>query len=271
MATYGYIPDPLTKTFASGVQVDLLAADRQYTTGLRPYLLDGAPGDVDLSRFCISMDQLSLSSCVGNGTVEALEILNNIAGYNPVPLSRLFVYAMARNEEEDQENPGHTRLERDEGTHIRDAFDVLSRFGVCDEYIWPYDEQQVNTSPSLKAQRQALGHKIHSYYRITETGQDRVDAIVEALRQQHPVVFGTQITGAFQSLQGAGPVDVPTGATVGGHCMVVVGYVNGKLKIKNSWGDRWGDGGFCYFTPDYLAWSGTSDLWVASLGLDFSP
>ncbi len=217
------------------------------------------------------MDQLRLSACTGNGTAESVEILNSLAGYKSVPLSREFIYAMARNEEPDPDNPGHTMLEKDTGACIRDCFDVLSRFGVCDEYLWPYDEDKVFTCPSLMAQRQALGHKIHSYYRIDETGDDRLTQILTALRQNHPVVFGTQIEQAFEALQGDGPVTIPKGVTVGGHCMVVVGCLSSKgFIVKNSWGADWGSSGFCLFTPEYLAWDGTTDLWVPTLGMDLS-
>jgi hypothetical protein len=267
---YGYKIDPRTKTAPDGTETDLWALDQKYSTSLKPFLATASSGDVDLTKFCVTMDQGRLQSCVGNGTAESVEILNNIAGYTPTPLSREFIYALARNEEEDETNPGHTMLERDEGAHIRCAFDVLSRYGVCDEYIWPYDESKVFTSPSLMAQRQALGHKIHSYYRIDHTGNDRLDDIVTALRQQHPVVFGTAITQAFESLVGLGPVDKPKATTVGGHCMVVVGYINGMFLIKNSWGTTWGERGFCLMTPDYLAWNGTSDIWVPTLGMDIS-
>jgi hypothetical protein len=267
---YGYKIDPRMQERPDGTEVDLWMADRKYGTGLKPFLTSMSSGDMDLSGFCVDMNQLRLSSCVGNGTVESVEILNNIAGYKPVPLSREFIYALARNEEEDPTNPGHTMLEKDGGTYIRNAFDVLSRYGVCDEYLWPYDQSKVFTSPSLMAQRQALGHKIHSYYRIDRTGNDRLDDIISALRQRHPVVFGTMIEQSFEQLTDDTPVGPPKGDTVGGHCMVVVGYVAGNFIIKNSWGTGWAAGGFCQMTPDYLAWNQTSDIWVPTLGMDLS-
>lgn len=267
---FGYRPDPSIQIAPDGSQVDLLALDRRYSTGLKPLLANVSEGDVDLTHFCVDMNQLSLSACAGNGTVESVEILNNIAGYKATPLSRLFIYALARNEEEDPENPGHTMLEKDAGCYIRSAFDVLSRYGVCDEYLWPYNEAKVFQSPSIMAQRQALGHKIHSYYRIDATGDARLDEIVSALRQNHPIVFGTSVERSFTMLSGSGPVSPPRGVTVGGHCMVCVGYVGGKFIVKNSWSADWGDSGFCLFTPEYMKWSQTADLWVPTLGMDFA-
>lgn len=259
---YGYKPDPETRTEADGSVTDLIKKDLKFAA-FAPKL--GATGDVDLSPYCTPSNQFQLSSCVGNSTADSVEILNAIAGYNTVQLSRLFVYAMARI------RAGDPKLEKDEGTYIRTAFDTLSRFGVCDEYLWPYDEKLVHTSPSLKAQRQAVGHRIHAYYRIDRKGDDRLEDIITALRANHPVVFGTQISDAFRASKDRTPINRPGSDDnlLGGHAMIIVGYLGGCFLVKNSWGANWGSHGFCLMTPEYISWSKTWDLWVPTLGVEF--
>ena len=123
---YGYKRDPQSKQAADGSTIDLFAQDRKFSALLPNLTVLADAGDIDLSMYCIDMDQQQLSSCVGNGTAESLEMLEQMAhegipGYQPTPLSRLFIYNMARTEDGD--------LNQDAGTNIRTAFDVLGRFG----------------------------------------------------------------------------------------------------------------------------------------------
>jgi C1A family cysteine protease len=252
---YGYIPDPRFTVSPDGTTVDLVAADSKFETLVAAQNLKQQTGDIDLSPYCVAMDQYSLESCTGNATCEALEILENISMGNATILSRLFTYAMAR--------ILGGNLNTDSGSHVRNCFTSLSDMGVCTEGIWPYDLSLVCVSPSILAQQQAVGHRINGYYRITSTGQQRLDDIDTALYNKLPVVIGTDIGQAFRNLASGtnGPLSPPS-SSVGGHALVVVGKIGSNYKIKNSWGTGWGQNGFCLFTPDYLTWSTTDDLWV---------
>lgn len=274
MMTFGYRRDPVVG--ADGT--DWIAKDRDFTTVLKPSLSVGA-GDIDLSGYTTETNQYGLSACAGNATGDSIEVLNDIeekakaaaegrAPNPPIQVSRLFIYSMARGMMDD-DGDGQGDINKDEGTYIRLCFEVLSRFGVCDEKVWPYDQTKVFVSPSIKAMRQAVGHRIHSYYRIKETGDDRLDAIVSALRAKHPVVFGTLVDNAFMQANGPSVVGPPGGSTAGGHAMLCVGYVNGNFLVKNSWGKGWRDNGFVLLTPEYMKWANTWDLWVPTLGTQF--
>jgi hypothetical protein len=267
---YGYKPDPKTG--------NLLANDHDFTTQLKPYLVSVTNGDVDLSKYSTPSNQSNLSSCAGNSTADSVEIVCAIEEETraakekrapiPVPqLSRLFVYSMARSIMED-DGSGHGQIDKDEGTYIRLCFDILSRFGICDEDVWPYNESKVFTQPSIKALRQAVGHRIHSYYRIKETGQARIQAINAALRGRHPVVFGTTVGKSFGNIKSPYICGIPKDPE-GAHAQVIVGLIKGNYKVKNSWGKEWADKGFSYFTPDYLAWDQTQDIWVPTMGTVF--
>ena len=215
---------------------------------------------------------IAVHNCAGNATADAAEIVAAVEeeakalseGRFPKPtvqLSRLFVYSMSRMLH-DLDSDGQTDLNLDEGTFVRTCLDVLARFGICREELWPHLTSMVSVAPSLKAMREAVGHRIHSYYRIKETGQDRLEAIQAALRAKHPVVFGTKVSKAFLENSGPAVEDVPS-QIEGGHAMIIVGFTaDGRYKVKNSWGPGWRDNGFAYLTSEYIMWDQTTDLWV---------
>lgn len=252
---YGYKRDP----------IENWSQDFDFKTDLMPKLKTAvANGDVDLRPFCTNTDQQQISACAGNATADSVEVLNRASGLPGIEASRLFVYACARDL--------NGALDKDEGTFIATCFDVLSRFGICTEKTWGYDTDKVFVRPSLLAMREATRHKINSYYRIKSGGEDRLAEIISALRAHHPVVFGTLVDQAFEDFGGSNTVDQPKGTTVGGHAMMIVGYLEAQnlFIVKNSWGSGWRDKGFAYFTPAYLTWDQTWDLWVPTLGVDLT-
>ena len=107
-------------------------------------------GNVDLRPFSSPRhNQLDTGSCVANGVIKALEI-KRIIKYGMsahVDLSRLAVYYLARELMDPQET------DKDEGTYVSLACDVLRRWGVCPETEWPFDVTKVLTSPSWLSMR----------------------------------------------------------------------------------------------------------------------
>ena len=113
------------------------------------------------------------------------------------------------------------------------------------------------------AMREAFMHKLSAYYRITEIGQDRVQSVLDALRANHPVVYGTDIGENWMSYQAGQVLQLP-GTTLGGHATHLVGWDNsrGVFIGENSWGTRWGDDGFYCLAPEVIADPRSRDFWV---------
>lgn len=274
LGTFGYLPDPPTRPGER--------PDYDFMTKMLMKLHKVSTGDVDLRQYTTETNQYGAGSCAGNASADSVEVLNAIEGKPRVQLSRLFVYTLARNFM-DMDMDGRSDIDKDQGTFIRLCFEVLSKFGICREDIpagqggWPYEvdpqtrkPKKLYELPDLKSMRTATGHRIHSYYRISEEGDLRLDCILEALQANHPVVFGTEVDQAFVDLRDEGPVGPPTGATAGGHAMLIVGHLSGPgFIIKNSWGKDWGDDGCCIMKPEYLSWGTTRDIWVPTLGTTF--
>lgn len=254
-ASFGYLKEDIQSDFLHFEDVPVPQGRMVAATTGTPWK---KPSNIyDLSVFCTPSNQYDLSSCVGNAVADAVEILDAVQGKPVVQLSRLFVYAMAR--------ILHQKLHEDKGTYISTAFEVLSRFGICSEEVWPYDTSKVFVVPSLKAERDARAHKISAYYKITSKGKDRIPQILRALENKCPVVFGTLVATDLGSHVGEDVVRIPSSSNIGGgHAMVVVGYSPEKraFLVKNSWGTGFGKDGFAFFDEEYLCWDETWDMWV---------
>lgn len=221
-------------------------------------------GDVDLREHTSPRhSQRALGSCVAQALVKALEIkrIQKEGRSAHVDLSTLHLYYMAR----ELMIPPQTHV--DGGTMISLACDALKRFGVCEEKSWPYVESKHHIAPPWFAAREGYLHRIKAFYRITGQGTDRLEGILLHLHAGNPVVFGTGVKSDFFDV-GPGDVVQPigNGVVMGGHAMVIVGYVDGCFIIENSWGTDWGDDGFARFHPDAIAEDWAHDIWAVAEG-----
>jgi len=207
-------------------------------------------------------DQGKLHSCCANAGVDALEILMGQKG-KIVQLSRLFAYYNARLYENKQKV--------DDGTQIRFIFDSFKRYGVAEESTWPYDISKVNVQPILEAYKEGQDNLITAYYRIDESGNDRCDAIEKAIRANMPVVFGTAVSKEYEFYKNGDDNKIWSipASTIGRHALLITGirYKNGNRQfyIRNSWSEKWGIQGHCWFDSSYIEWEQSSDFWVGTL------
>ena len=214
-------------------------------------------------------DQGSSSSCVAQavgGAAHNIEIQAAARGVDitPAKLALLSLYFHGRLPH------SSNGIVFDTGTHVRTVTSMFFKLGCADDADWPFstDTSKINRRPPMGATMRGLGRKGGKYYRIKETGQGRIDAIIAALHDNHPICFGTRVTQDFLSSSGTSVIDQPVGgaAFAGGHAMVIIGYektVGGLLfKIRNSWGTDWRDGGYCWFTEDYIRWYASRDFQI---------
>lgn len=205
------------------------------------------------------LDQLNLSACVANAIMQAMRASHVHQGVaNPKLGSRLFAYYASR--------AFHHETNVDAGTHLRTCFQSLNKFGFCPEDAFPYTDQGEpwRKLPPTAAFRAAYDQiSPTDYRRIFTVGSARVDDIKRAVAAGYVVCFGTDVAQDFFGDDGKTPILPPVGKQIaGGHAMAVVGYDGDVFTICNSWSSGWGDGGFCLFSADYLAWDGTRDLWL---------
>lgn len=207
------------------------------------------PPKVDLRRYMTAVeDQSNLNSCVANAVVGAYEYLaNRHHGEESWDVSRLFVYYNARAR---QGCEGE-----DEGSEIVDAIESLKEFGACSEDTWPYEEESVNEEPHAEAYEEASNFIVEDMKRVRTDLQQWKQVLAEG----YPIIFALKLYNSFDQHKQRGLVPVPGQQEAGrqehgGHAMLCVGYSDPDrvFIVRNSWGEDWGDRGYCYIPYSYL-------------------
>jgi hypothetical protein len=138
----------------------------------------------------------------------------------------------------------------------------LNRLGICRESLMPEaasDKVRHPPSPAALANAKQASNRWKAHWikrwdlkRPLDDGQ--MKAIKEALAHGHPVASGLRWPKALKGYELiAAP---PPIAVEDGHSIALVGYVDaagkngGKFLFRNSWGPKWGKGG--YGTISYL-------------------
>jgi C1A family cysteine protease len=167
----------------------------------------------------------------------------------------------------------------DLGAYLSPAYDLIEKSGAATWAEFPYDGDYRAWCLDPAVWRNALS--VRTDPRIPVFDASRLVEIKQLLNNGYVFAFGTFV--ASWSIQAAqddpttaddGPaVGKPVGCwvngAIGSHAMVAVGYndavwadINGNglidagekgaLKIANSWGTSWGDGGFIWLAYDAL-------------------
>lgn len=259
MRSLGWIPDiPDHRDYLMGdgstAYQLLMAHDRKL-----PQL--SAP--VDATRYCSPVeDQGGLGSCVSQAVVGLAEYHERKKESTHVDGSRLFHYKVARS------MMGWTG---DTGLTIRGGMKALKAFGTPPERYWPYHIADFEKEPTSFCYAYAQRFTATKYYRVDPIGRsrDHVLSIMKSLiRSYMPIAFGFSVY-SWGNANGEFPLPDAGQRPYGGHAVVAVGYDDhyrigesvGALKIRNSWGTRWGLGGYGWLPYDYVLQGHSRDFW----------
>ncbi len=215
------------------------------------------PASVNLQPFAGPVrDQGQTNACSSAAaTCGAIEIMLTRAS-TPMQLSMMQHYYNERRDD------GMWPMQ-DTGINLRQAFRVINKYGVILESDYPFDPVRINDVPGAfpivarAARYESCGHGT----------QDSLNALKCALAEGFPVVIGLNITSQLDTLR-LGDVYLGTQGAAGfrGHALCAVGYDNATqtIRIRNSWGANWCDGGYfdlpysAYLTDVYESWACTA-------------
>ena len=213
------------------------------------------PASIDLrAPWWTIGDQENTGSCVGWATAEG------VVRYHMVQAGRLGQaesmsprYVWMGSKELDGYTARPETFIEGAGTSLKTAMDVARKYGVVTEAVLPFhiatkmyvgDE---NTFYATAAQR-----KISSYFNLRKD----VNQWKAWLAAHGPILVGLSVDATWDNAAATGGnLDTFQPSTVrGGHAVAAVGYrADGRIIIRNSWGTSWGDQGFGYASPAYIA------------------
>jgi C1A family cysteine protease len=127
------------------------------------------------------------------------------------------------------------------GWGLTSGLDFAKSTGVTDEACFPYQPQNMPCSNRCSDWQSRL-QKINSY-----AAHNSMQARKDAIANIGPVLAGMAVYSDFFSYS-SGVYQKTSGSTLSGyHCICVVGYDDNQQCwiIKNSWGENWGNNGYC--------------------------
>jgi C1A family cysteine protease len=265
----GWIPDP--------------PDPRDYTVAhprVRPHVerlriaepVEPLPAAIDLTAiFPAIVDQQQLSSCTAATTAALISYFQRKAYDRSLDASVLFLYKLSRN---------LLGVSGDSGAVLRTTMQALRLFGAVPEPVWPSQPVSLDVEPQAFHYAYASNYKAKVYYRLDEPGMPAAALLARVrtnLAAQLPSMFGLVV---FPSIVLAGPDGAIAPPARGErpaecHALVAAGYddaktirnpidgrtTTGALRVRNSWGAAWGDGGYGWLPYEFVLDGLTSDWW----------
>ena len=208
------------------------------------------PADsVDLRKYATPVgDQGSTSRCAAFAWTHALEMLGNIQG-KPLPrLACSFTMYRFQQLQGDLKDWKWAWKGGDGTSGTWQPGKQLFTAGTCRHDLWHNDKKEPSAGLD-ELEADAQNHRVDAeVYDVT------VEEMKKCLSAGLPVQISMATGEAFQDIGRDGVMkaaEKPSGQH-GYHAMLCVGYVGNYFIVKNSWGDDWGDKGYCYIPKKVL-------------------
>ncbi len=201
---------------------------------------------VDLRKlFTRVKDQGEQGACTVFALASIYEYILKKNKKEEADLSEAFVYYNIRK--------GNNQEYQDNGCSFYDAILSMTKEGICQETLFPYNDSSLATIPPENAYADARIRQVRKALNVKPTIEDMKSAIAEGF----PVAISLKIYDSFATTTGF--IGRPSEQEIaskkfGHHAMVACGYSDEErvFIVRNSWGERFGDKGYCYIPYSYI-------------------
>jgi predicted alpha/beta hydrolase family esterase len=207
------------------------------------------------------LNQGTEGACTGYGLATVVNYLLKTRKVvsDCVPVSARMLYELAKRYDE---WPG----ENYSGSSARGAMKGWHKHGVCAEALWESKPTKANKGQfqGLNAARtaDALRRPLGAYYRVNHKD---IVAMHSAIAEVGILYATADVHAGWEAVDEDGVIELSS-KVLGGHAFAIVAYDARGFWIQNSWGPKWGKGGFARVSYDDWLQNG-SDVWVARLGV----
>jgi hypothetical protein len=187
------------------------------------------------------VEGIGVHNCVAHAFASAAMIARSMSGAPYVPLSAWFLYSMI--------NGGH-----DGGAIGGDAVEVLQKHGICPFNLVPYGTIKP-AGYSDEARKAATRFMLLNYVQI-KTFEEAVNAAYYGWG----IGFDVRVAGQFETdKHGAPPFSRGQNnhEVFAGEEYVILPDGRRAIGGRNSWSEKWGVDGRCYWTEDHINYSDT--------------
>jgi len=214
-----------------------------------------APSSYDLRAAWWGInDQQNTGSCVGWAVADGLVRYQLVAAgrlAQDVELSPRHVW-MASKETDVFVSRPQTFIEQ-AGTSLKDAVRVTQKHGVALMSELPFHIDSAMYGASEAAfYTSCAQRRVGAYFNLRRDLTQWRNWLVS----NGPILVGLNVDESWDraSANGGRISTFKPATTRGGHAVCVVGYrTDGRFIVRNSWGTAWGDEGFGYVSPSYIA------------------
>jgi len=138
-----------------------------------------------------------------------------------------------------------------EGMYGRDVMKILNQIGAVRERDFPYGTMVMGENISQEIKTKAENFKIKSYARI-----HKMSVLKTSLHQNGPCYIALPCYNYGNRFWKQEDGD----KSLGGHAVAIVGYTKEGFILRNSWGEKWGDNGYCIY--HYEDWGSHWEIWT---------